>query len=133
YSPPACGFMAPSSAYVIAPASESAPPTIHAKYTSRAEPTACIISAGTRKIPLPIMVPTTIAPAWLTPSSRNSEAGSVTPGLATGTGATLAALSLTGFRLNRAHLGLIEQHTGNISDDECGRAAKGHVPGERHS
>src|SRR5271169_2190504 len=71
YSPPACGFIAPSSAYVIAPAIDSAPPTIHARYTNRAEPTACIISAGTRKMPLPIIVPTTIAQAWLTPSSRS--------------------------------------------------------------
>src|SRR5271166_6557916 len=45
---------------------------IHARYTARAEPTACIISAGTRKMPLPMMVPTTIALAWLTPSSSRS-------------------------------------------------------------
>src|SRR5215831_8383270 len=57
----------------MAPASESSPPTIHARYTKRAEPTACIISAGTRKIPLPMMVPTTMALAWPTPSSRNSS------------------------------------------------------------
>src|SRR5664279_5172647 len=57
----------------IAPASESTPPTIQARYTSHAEPTACIISAGTRKMPLPMMVPTTIALAWLTPSSRSRE------------------------------------------------------------
>src|SRR5271165_7043342 len=56
----------------MAPAIDSIPPTIQARYTSRAEPTACIISAGTRKMPLPMMVPTTIALAWLTPSSRRS-------------------------------------------------------------
>src|SRR5580693_4959827 len=54
----------------MAPASESAPPAIHARYTIPAEPTACIISAGTRKMPLPMMVPTTIAEAWRTPRSR---------------------------------------------------------------
>jgi hypothetical protein len=56
----------------MAPAIESMPPTIHARYTSFAEPTACIISAGTRKMPLPMIVPTTMALAWLTPSSRKS-------------------------------------------------------------
>src|SRR5580692_8845275 len=49
------------------------PPTSHARYTSFAEPTACIISAGTRKIPLPMIVPTTTADAWLTPRSRASS------------------------------------------------------------
>src|SRR5947209_3212860 len=63
YSPPACGFMAPNSAYVRAPKNDRRPPTIHARYTNLADPTACIISAGTRKIPLPIMVPTTTAEA----------------------------------------------------------------------
>src|ERR1700722_4694701 len=56
-----------------APKKESAPPTTQARYTSLADPTACIISAGTRKIPLPIMVPTTMAEAWLTPRSRESS------------------------------------------------------------
>src|SRR5271156_4051487 len=49
------------------------PPTSHARYTSLAEPTACIISLGTRKIPLPMIVPTTTAEAWLTPRSRESS------------------------------------------------------------
>src|SRR5271157_5208450 len=56
----------------MAPASDSTPPTIQARYTSQAEPTACIISAGTRKMPLPMIVPTTIALAWLTPRSRDN-------------------------------------------------------------
>src|SRR5215472_12594867 len=46
---------------------------IHAKYTTRADPTACIISAGTRKMPLPMMVPTTTAPACDNPRSRESS------------------------------------------------------------
>ena len=50
----------------------AASPTIHARNTSLAEPTACIICVGTRKIPLPMMVPTTTAEAWLTPRSRAS-------------------------------------------------------------
>src|SRR6478672_433016 len=37
----------------------------------RAEPTACIISAGTRKIPLPMMVPTTMAVECQTFNSRS--------------------------------------------------------------
>src|SRR3954462_10530757 len=73
YSPPASGFIAPSSAYVIAPKMESNPPTIHARYTSLAEPAACIISAGTRKMPLPMMVPMTIAVPCHTLSSRGSS------------------------------------------------------------
>src|SRR5271169_1275827 len=55
YSPPACGFIAPSSAYVSAPKNDSKPPTTQARYTNLAEPTSCIISCGTRKIPLPMM------------------------------------------------------------------------------
>ena len=55
---------------MTAPKKEKIPPTIHARYTSRADPAACIISAGTRKIPLPITTPTTIEAAWLAPKSR---------------------------------------------------------------
>src|SRR5271163_2549195 len=69
--------MAPSSAYVSAPKKDNSPPTSHARYTSLAEPTACIISAGTRKIPLPMIVPTTMADAWLTPRSRASSGRTV--------------------------------------------------------
>ncbi len=69
--------MAPNSAYVMAPNSDSNPPTIHARYTSDDEPTSRIISRGTRKMPLPIMVPTTIAMAWLAPSTRGKSAAVV--------------------------------------------------------
>src|SRR5438067_13711134 len=65
--------MAPSCAYVTAPKNENTPPTIQAKSTSLAEPAACIISAGTRKMPLPITTPMTIEAAWLAPSSRRRE------------------------------------------------------------
>src|SRR5438552_18934648 len=64
-------------------------------------------------MPLPIMVPTTTAPAWLTPSSRSSPVGSASLGLCTE-------------RLLRPR----NQHAGNISDDESHNAAKCHVPGE---
>src|SRR5215472_16107918 len=70
YSPPANGRTAPNSAYVNAPKNESNPPTIQARYTNPAEPTACIISAGTRKIPLPMIVPATIDVACQTFSPR---------------------------------------------------------------
>src|SRR5271156_4634291 len=54
----------------MAPKSVSSPPTIQARYTMLLEPTARIISWGTRKMPLPMMVPTTIAVACHTPSTR---------------------------------------------------------------
>src|SRR5215469_5439530 len=53
------------------------PPTIHARYTSLAEPAACIISAGTRKIPLPMTIPMTIDAAWAAPSSRTRPGATV--------------------------------------------------------
>src|SRR5215469_1704281 len=53
------------------------PPTIHARYTSLAEPAACIISAGTRKIPLPMTTPMTIEAAWAAPSSRTRPGAAV--------------------------------------------------------
>src|SRR6478736_1439998 len=55
----------------------------------RAEPTACIIAAGTRKIPLPMMVPTTIAVECHAFNSRSSS------------GAGLGALCI-GFGLQKA-------------------------------
>src|ERR1700677_3072276 len=59
----------------MAPNNESRPPTLHARYTSADEPTSCIISRGTRKMPLPMMVPTTIAVASLAPNTRGKSAG----------------------------------------------------------
>src|SRR5215472_12717823 len=63
--------MAPNSAYVIAPKKERRPPTIHTRYTSQGEPASFIITPETRKMPLPMMVPATIAVACQTLSSRN--------------------------------------------------------------
>src|SRR5215472_11656049 len=79
YSPPANGRTAPNSAYVNAPKNESNPPTIQARYTSPADPTACIISAGTRKIPLPMIVPATIDVACQTFSPRMSSGARSVP------------------------------------------------------
>src|SRR5579859_4767158 len=80
YSPPACGFIAPSSAYVRAPQIESRPPMIQAANTSLTEPTACIISVGTRKMPLPMTIPTTTAAAWLVVRRRASSGRDTTEG-----------------------------------------------------
>src|SRR6478736_5426066 len=73
----------------------------------RAEPTACIISAGTRKIPLPMIVPTTMAVECQTFSSRSSS------------GAGLSAVCI----------GLGLQKTCEISHDKCRDRAKRYVPG----
>src|ERR1017187_5805787 len=59
----------------MAPKRERSPPAIQARNTSAEEPTSCIISRGTRKMPLPMMVPTTMAVAWLAPSTRGRSAG----------------------------------------------------------
>ena len=72
YGPPASGSIAPSSAKVSAPASATRPPPaqtprIHADVGS-ARPT----SAGVKKIPLPMMPPTTSNDADASPSSRRS-------------------------------------------------------------
>src|SRR5271157_4216906 len=96
----------------MAPASDSTPPTIQARYTSQAEPTACIISAGTRKMPLPMMVPTTIALAWLTPRSRESEGTEV--------------LLVCGI----CDIVQRKQKTGTIPDDKRNGATEQHIPGE---
>src|SRR5256885_7555611 len=64
-------------------------------------------------MPLPMIVPTTTAPAWLTPSSRSSPEGSAT-----------WALCMDRLFRPRHH------HAGNISDDEGHDAAERHVPGE---
>src|SRR5215469_8767093 len=95
----------------MAPAIESMPPTIHARYTSLAEPTACIISAGTRKMPLPMMVPTTIAVACQTFKSRNSS------GLC-----SVACIELPALRIgdHQAH---------QVADDKSRGRAKRYIPG----
>src|SRR5271165_6633758 len=99
----------------MAPARESMAPTSHARYTSQAEPTACIISAGTRKMPLPMMVPTTTALAWLTPRSRESVG---------------AEVLLVGCGMCGGVIVQRKQQTGTIPDDKRDGATDQHVPGE---
>src|ERR1700759_521532 len=70
YCPPAFGSAAPNSAKLSAPKGERTPPAIHAAYTTLTEPPTDAISLGLRKMPVPIIVPTTIAPAAHGPSAR---------------------------------------------------------------
>jgi hypothetical protein len=58
---------------VRAPASDSSPPKIQTKKTMPGDPVFSTIVFGTRKIPLPMMVPTTIATVLQTPSARSSS------------------------------------------------------------
>src|SRR5271168_3005645 len=63
------------------------PPIIQTAYTVRALPTAAIISRGTRKIPEPMMIPTTIAVALVVVRTRGSSCaatGSCVAGLIAG-------------------------------------------------
>src|ERR1700723_1764215 len=70
YCPPASGNAAPSSAKDSAPNSDSSPPAIHAAYTTLTEPPTDAISLGFRNIPVPTIVPTTMADAAHAPSPR---------------------------------------------------------------
>src|SRR5215831_8795501 len=78
YSPPACGRIAPSSAYAIAPAKASAPPTAHAPSSAEGRGTSCATMTGTKKIPPPITLEITIAAASRWPRRRWRPPG---PGL----------------------------------------------------
>src|SRR6266850_561076 len=60
-SPPASGIMEPNSANEKAPKIERMAPTIHAAKTMETLLPSRAISAGFRKMPVPIMVPTTMA------------------------------------------------------------------------
>src|ERR1700755_945675 len=53
---------------------------IQAANTSLTAHTACIISVGTRKMPLPMTIPTTIAAAWLVVRRRASSGRDTTEG-----------------------------------------------------
>src|SRR5690349_13543864 len=53
--------MAPSSAYVNAPASDSNPATAHAASTSIGEPTSCAMTPALKYTPVPMIVPITSA------------------------------------------------------------------------
>jgi hypothetical protein len=57
----------------MAPNSERRPPKIHARYTVLDRPVAAIISRGTRKIPLPMMIPITMEVAWAAFKTRSSS------------------------------------------------------------
>src|SRR5580693_774382 len=70
YCPPASGNAAPKSANESAPNSESSPPTIHAAYTTLTDPPTAAISPGFKKIPVPTIVPITMAAAAHGPSAR---------------------------------------------------------------
>src|SRR5271168_4112374 len=64
---------APSSAKESAPKRERMAPTIHAAKTTETVRPSRAISEGFRKMPVPIMVPTTIAPEAHAPNPRNSS------------------------------------------------------------
>src|ERR1700742_3725666 len=70
YSPPASGIIAPNSANASAPNKDSTAPTIHAANTTETNRPSRPISAGFRKIAVPIIVPTTIAADPHAPSPR---------------------------------------------------------------
>src|SRR5580693_5116086 len=70
YCPPASGNAAPNSANESAPNSDSNPPTIHAPYTTLTDPPTAAISPGFKKIPVPTIVPITMAAAAHGPSAR---------------------------------------------------------------
>ena len=65
--------MEPNSANENAPKIESMAPTIHAAKTMETLRPSCAISAGLRKMPVPIIVPTTIAPEAQAPKPRTSS------------------------------------------------------------
>src|SRR5438445_2321888 len=72
--PPERGNSAASSAYVSAPHSVTAPPSTQLRRNSGTSSTRCAIAAGVRKMPLPIVEPTTTATALRRPRRRGSRA-----------------------------------------------------------
>src|SRR5580700_2331548 len=64
---------APSSANDKAPKRERTAPTIQAAKTTETKRPSRAISAGLRKMPVPIMVPTTMAPEAQAPRPRTSS------------------------------------------------------------
>src|SRR5213593_2027816 len=71
--PPERGNSAASSAYVSAPHSVTAPPSTQLRRNSGTSSTRCAIAAGVRKMPLPIVEPTTTATALHRPRRRGSR------------------------------------------------------------
>src|SRR5207249_9013491 len=82
--PPERGNSAASSAYVSAPHSVTAPPSTQLRRNSGTSSTRCAIAAGVRKMPLPIVEPTSTATALHRPSRRLSRS----PQRSTATGGT---------------------------------------------
>src|SRR5581483_7468937 len=74
YEPPERGNSVPISAYVIAPQSTNAPPKPHARSMSPGVGSCCATPRGPRKMPTPIMEPTTTLAAARSPRSRRSPA-----------------------------------------------------------
>src|SRR2546423_11114126 len=70
YTPPERGSIAASSAYVSAPHSASSPPSTHTTSMSTGSGTRPAITAGVRKIPPPMVEPTSTATALHRPSRR---------------------------------------------------------------
>src|SRR5256886_5890075 len=71
--PPERGNSAASSAYVSAPHSVTTPPSTQLSRNSGTSSTRCAIDAGVRKMPLPIVEPTTTATALHRPRRRGSR------------------------------------------------------------
>src|SRR5262245_56371092 len=70
YTPPVCGYADASSAQISAPHSVSAPAAIHTNRMPATEGICRVISDGCTKIDAPMIVPTTIAVACVSPSER---------------------------------------------------------------
>src|SRR5207237_6071444 len=70
YTPPERGNIAASSAYVSAPHSASSPPRTQTKSMSAGSGTRPAITAGVRKMPPPMVEPTSTATALQSPSRR---------------------------------------------------------------
>src|SRR6185437_16560642 len=83
YSPPASGIIAPSSAYVRAPASERSPAASHASRTFEGDPTSCAIGAVLRKTPVPMTVRTRAIASRSDSALASSLGADVTSGDAT--------------------------------------------------
>src|SRR6516164_5368761 len=115
---------------------ESRPPTTHTANTTSTVPTFWIMVLGTRKMPLPITVPTTMDAAAQAPRARFSSvrgAFSIV-GLFLGIGMTGWQVRLSSGRfadadaLERNRRTALEER-GDQSHDEGGNGSDQHVPG----
>src|SRR6476659_4555123 len=84
--PPVSGNAPATSASVSAPHNATTPPAIQTPNTASGPGSRFVTPAGVRKIPLPIVMPTTTAIALHKPSRRGSTAGEVDPGVTSGVG-----------------------------------------------